>query len=675
MVHQARPHCGFPEAAYDKYSKMAVNLGHRIGRVEQTQTPRELKEANSTRQGKASKIVERALCSVLTPGTLTDVDLIGSHHSASLLALVERELTPPQIEELALAHTRTALGAEVVCEYGVAFVDCSTGQFTIGQFWDDSPRSQLATLLATVTPREVITLHLNLSENTHNIFRNELTPQCYAQLRVLKPEQFLSAEKTFEFLQEGPYFRLTRRQPGEDELPVEDQVEDWPPALIKLSEDRKELAFHALGGLIHMLVYTKNDHHLLSGKDFTLYTPSEGGVQARNLILDTQALTNLEIMRDSEGNQKGSLLTYLDRCVNPMGKRQIKRWLSSPLGELNAINDRLKAVEFLRDNPALRQECQSLLRSLPDLERLISTIHAYSIKKEKTEVMYGQQEQRKLTQFVQVMDGLERALDIPTRVFARYDVDSDLSVELSLCSVQFPHYDEVIQEFRGYAEDWAQAKVDGFVTPKPGMIPAYDEACEAETAAQEELQRYLEEQRDELRCKDIKFVNVNRDRFTLEIPTRIRLSHDYTVVTGTAKLKRYYTTELKERLIPALEDAELEKERIEKDATRLIYGKFVSFSVAWKRALQAIATLDCLCALAVVSAEQMADGLTCRPEFIPLSEDKAPLLELRQCVHPVLAKNMPAGKGRSFIPNDIALGCAECPASIVLLSGANMGGW
>jgi DNA mismatch repair protein MSH6 len=721
MVNQSRPHAGFPEAAYDKYSKMAVSLGHKVGRVEQTQTPKELEEANrrlklnATNAGgkapKASKIVERALCSVLTPGTLTDVDMIGSYQAASLFALVEHELTPIEIDELGQAGTRTALGGEVVCEYGVCWVDCATGQFTIGQFYDDTPRSQLATLLATVTPREVVVKELNLSDNSLIILRNELTPECYQQLQRLKEKDFLSASETYLFLEDGPYFRLTRPQPGADEVPLDQAEDDWPLVLVELTEQKKEQAFHALGGIIHMLEYTKNHVHLLSGKDFTLYTPSAGGLNAKSLILDTSTLTNLgrttlssppispcsltpstprssaavlclcplcvcaEVMRDSEGSAKGSLLTYLDRCVNPMGHRQLKRWLSSPLADISAIKDRLNAVQYLRDDQPLREECQRLLRGLPDLERLISSLHAYSIKKEKTEVMYGQQEQRKLSQFVLVLDGLSKALEIVTRIFSQgYSREAFQSQELALCTVQFPRYDDVITEFKGFAEDWVKAKADGYITPKSGFIAAYDTACEAEKAAQDQLAQYLEEQREELRCPEVKFLHVNRDRFTLEIPARVRVSHDYTVVSGTAKVKRYYTPELKDNLLPTLEDAELNKEKIEKDATRLIYGKFVSYQVAWKRAIQAIASLDCLCSLASVSAEQRADGVTCRPDFIPFDEAKGPQLELKNCIHPVLAKHMPAGKGKTFIPNDIALGCGDCSAPIVLLSGANMGG-
>ena len=40
-------HAGFPEAAYSKFSNQLVNAGYRVARVEQTETPQQLKERNA----------------------------------------------------------------------------------------------------------------------------------------------------------------------------------------------------------------------------------------------------------------------------------------------------------------------------------------------------------------------------------------------------------------------------------------------------------------------------------------------------------------------------------------------------------------------------------------------------------------------------------------------------
>lgn len=40
-------HAGFPEAAYSKFSNMLVNKGYRVARMEQTETPQQMKERNA----------------------------------------------------------------------------------------------------------------------------------------------------------------------------------------------------------------------------------------------------------------------------------------------------------------------------------------------------------------------------------------------------------------------------------------------------------------------------------------------------------------------------------------------------------------------------------------------------------------------------------------------------
>jgi DNA mismatch repair protein MSH6 len=82
MKNIKRPHAGFPEMAYRKYADQLVRLGYRVGRVEQTETPAELKEANA--RGVKRKVVNRSMCSILTPGTLTDPDSIGNFSHPTL---------------------------------------------------------------------------------------------------------------------------------------------------------------------------------------------------------------------------------------------------------------------------------------------------------------------------------------------------------------------------------------------------------------------------------------------------------------------------------------------------------------------------------------------------------------------------------------------------------------
>lgn len=83
-----RPHAGFPERCFDRHAETLVNRGFKIGRVEQMETPNELKERNQS-TGSKSKVVNRELCSVLTKGTLVDSNMIGHPNTSYLLAVCE----------------------------------------------------------------------------------------------------------------------------------------------------------------------------------------------------------------------------------------------------------------------------------------------------------------------------------------------------------------------------------------------------------------------------------------------------------------------------------------------------------------------------------------------------------------------------------------------------------
>lgn len=51
--------------------------------------------------------------------------------------------------------------------------------------------------------------------------------------------------------------------------------------------------------------------------------------------------------------KEGSLFHYLDHTKTAFGRRMLKKWISTPLYDVNKINDRLDAVEDLMKHPDL----------------------------------------------------------------------------------------------------------------------------------------------------------------------------------------------------------------------------------------------------------------------------------------------------------------------------------
>ena len=74
--------------------------------------------------------------------------------------------------------------------------------------------------------------------------------------------------------------------------------------------------------------------------EYTLYTPETQSVGIDFMVLDSQALQHLEVVESASGKLEGSLLHFVDNCKTPFGKRLLKRWLLSPLTNIERITAR-----------------------------------------------------------------------------------------------------------------------------------------------------------------------------------------------------------------------------------------------------------------------------------------------------------------------------------------------
>ena len=115
------PMCGIPWHASDNYFGRLVRAGYKVALVEQMETPAQAKE-------RGHKFIDRQVVRVLTPGTLTDDNLLTPKKSNFLVAI-------------------SPLGGG---NFDVAGCDISTGEFFVGQ------TSDAIDDLTRVNPAEVI---------------------------------------------------------------------------------------------------------------------------------------------------------------------------------------------------------------------------------------------------------------------------------------------------------------------------------------------------------------------------------------------------------------------------------------------------------------------------------------------------------------------------------------
>ena len=129
----------------------------------------------------------------------------------------------------------------------------------------------------------------------------------------------------------------------------------------------------AAGGLLAYL------EHVGRGRLPLLLPPVARGAQA-HLLMDEATRASLEILAAQGGGRangrQGSLIEAVDRCVTGAGARLLAEDLSAPLTDVAAIDARLALVQWLHDEPLLREDIHGALRALPDVGRAIGRVVA-----------------------------------------------------------------------------------------------------------------------------------------------------------------------------------------------------------------------------------------------------------------------------------------------------------
>lgn len=152
-----------------------------------------------------------------------------------------------------------------------------------------------------------------------------------------------------------------------------------------------------------------SDMTLTTG-EFLLYTP-ETQTHLDYMVLDSQALQHLEVVESSSGKVEGSLFHFVDHCKTGFGKRQLRRWLLSPLTDIKRLNERLDAVEDLMEHQFESDVLRSKLAKLPDLEKLVAKLYTYSVKHKVKAIYFENVSLIKMREFKQLQGHMKALAD------------------------------------------------------------------------------------------------------------------------------------------------------------------------------------------------------------------------------------------------------------------------
>ncbi|KAB5584913.1 muts domain V-domain-containing protein [Coniochaeta sp. 2T2.1] len=598
---------GVPESALELWVNQFVAKGFKVARVDQMESAlgKEMRERDDKAK-KSDKIIRRELACILTAGTLVDGSMLQDDMATYCAAIKE--------------YTSGDKPA-----FGISFVDAATGQFFVSEFEDDTELTKFETFVAQTSPRELVLERGRMSTKALRILKNSTSPTTI--WNYLKPgAEFWDADTTRRELNSGGYFTA---EGGGDDI--------WPETLRQAKN--KDLLMSALGGLVHYLRVLKLEQNLISQRNFEWYNPIH---RNGTLILDGQTLMNLEIFTNTaNGSSEGTLFGLLNRCTTPFGKRLFRRWVCHPLCNIRKLNERLDAVDMLNADLSFREQFSSQMAKMPDLERLISRIHAGVCKP---------------GDFVKVLEGFEQ-MDYTMSLLGTLSGGNGLVDKLV---ASMPDLKEPLSYWET-AFDRKKARDEKLFIPSRGFETGFDESQDLIERIKRDLNALLDKQKAVLKAKTIKFTDVGKEVYQMEVPKAVKVPASWRQMSATASVKRYYFKELEDLVRELQEAEEIHSQTVKEVATKLFERFDVDYEV-WLQAIRVVSQLDCLISLA--KASSALGEPSCRPVFV---DDERSVVQFEELRHPCMLNTV-----TDFIPNDITLGGEE--SNINLLTGANAAG-
>ncbi|MEI7856930.1 MAG: DNA mismatch repair protein MutS [Methanomicrobiales archaeon] len=535
----------------------------------------------------AKGIVKREIVRVITPGTVIDSSMLPSSAATYLMAI-----SPDKKKST----------------WGIALLDISTGEFFVLTIDQDEHHQNILSEIARYHPAEII-----MPSTVDEALRVRIQERGVLVSKVL--DALFDEEKASRLLRS--HFRVQSL----DGFGCEGE----PSAV-------------SAGGAA--LAYAQETQY----SPLPHITGMSRRTSAQSMMLDAISLRNLEVMESIRGGQKGlTLFSSLNLTKTPMGSRLLSRHLSRPLTDIEAINHRLDAVEFLAGHTAERLLLRSQLTKVSDIERIAARI------------AYGNAGPRDLQALADTLRALPE-LRKPLEEYIGNNLPRLLGEGLSQCR-DLPETIDLIG--RAIVDEPPAIARNGGVIRR-GYSHGLDEITVVLHSGKDWI---VELQAKERELTGIRSLKIGYNRifgYYIDItkPNLPLVPAHYERKQTTATGERYTLPELREKeaLITNADERVLALERE-------LYTSLIDTLKKQVDAFQAIAagiaTLDVAAALA--EAAQSRDYVR------PLLNDGDTIM-IRDGRHPVVEQGVAGG----FVPNDTELSGSK--TQIMIITGANMAG-
>lgn len=302
------PMAGIPAKAFDNYLPKLLEKGYKAAICDQMEDP-----------ALAKGLVKREVTQVVTPGTVSELNLLKSDKNNWLAALI--------------------------CEgetFGLAYTDITTGEFYITQ----GNLTDITAELARINPSEVLA-----PVKKQKVLPFQIVPDEKFDL----PEQF-----TINYNCSKMSYTAFDKNLAEKNIKELFNIN----SLDAFGYFDFPIGFRSAGAICAYLTETRKAN-LPKFDTIKSYQLSEF------LSLDINTARNLELLTTSREKSKyGSLLWAIDKVKTNMGSRLLKKWITQPLKNVQKINNRLDAVEEFINNRQAANKLAALLSKIYDIERL-----------------------------------------------------------------------------------------------------------------------------------------------------------------------------------------------------------------------------------------------------------------------------------------------------------------
>lgn len=595
------PMCGIPYHAGEIYASRLVQNGYKIAICEQVENPKN-----------AKGIVKRDVIKIMTPGTITDGNLLDEKKNNYIMSIFKDGMY-----------------------YGIAAFDISTGEAYATEIKSDNNFQKLINEISRFNPSELIVNdYMNDSINEINELKHRFEVFISVDKKIEKTE--VEADRNFvpDFF--NMKSSMTKLDDKFDDETIHNTFDiiDEQGNLIKNISDRY-LAVNAIGILLKYVEETQKIKPENLNK-IVLYEV------VKYMALDINSRRNLELTeRLKDKSKKGTLLWVLDKTETSMGGRLIRRWINDPLVNVDDINARLDAVEEIKNDLLLSDRVVESLKSIYDIERLAGKIS------------YGTVNARDLISLknsIMQLPNLKETIKNVNSEFLK-NIDS----ELDILSDIYELIEASIVE-----EPPLTVKEGGLI--KKGYKPEIDELIEATTNGKQWLANVEIREKELTGIKNLKigynkifgyYIEVSKSNVK-DIPED-RYIRKQTLTTG----ERYITEELK-KMENEILGAKEKIIALEYDEFVNIRNEIQSNAKRIQRTASAISKLDVIQGLANVANELNY----CKPEI--MDDD---VIDIKNGRHPVVEKIIPYG---DFVQNDSLLNANENRLNII--TGPNMAG-